>query len=145
MSLGFGPSIEHEIITQPYVVDLLIGFCYAAAKAFRIRDYPTGMSLSVPSLRRVSDTNDPLYQYMPYSAPEPSPTLLPQGTTIEDSKVSCKGKYDSTTLEFLVQEGSSIKIRRGDWVVLYIEGMRSLLLLCPHALKARVYSMTNLV
>lgn len=31
MSLGFGPSIEHEILTQPYVVDLLVSFCYTAA------------------------------------------------------------------------------------------------------------------
>jgi ubiquitin-conjugating enzyme E2 Q len=31
MSLGFGPSIEHEIMSQPYVVDLLVSFCYAAA------------------------------------------------------------------------------------------------------------------
>jgi ubiquitin-conjugating enzyme E2 Q len=32
MSLGFGPSVEHEILTQPYVVDLLISFCYVAAQ-----------------------------------------------------------------------------------------------------------------
>jgi len=32
MSLGFGPSVEHEILTQPYVVDLLVSFCYTAAK-----------------------------------------------------------------------------------------------------------------
>jgi ubiquitin-conjugating enzyme E2 Q len=31
MSLGFGPSVEHEIMTQPVVVDLLVSFCYAAA------------------------------------------------------------------------------------------------------------------
>ncbi len=31
MSLGFGPSIEHEILTQPYVVDLLVSFCYSSA------------------------------------------------------------------------------------------------------------------
>jgi ubiquitin-conjugating enzyme E2 Q len=31
MSLGFGPSVEHEILTQPYVVDLLVSFCYASA------------------------------------------------------------------------------------------------------------------
>jgi ubiquitin-conjugating enzyme E2 Q len=30
MSLGFGPSIEHEILTQPFVVDLLVSFCYVA-------------------------------------------------------------------------------------------------------------------
>lgn len=48
MSLGFGPSIEHEILTQPYVVDLLISFCYAAASADRLRGYPDGMGLVVP-------------------------------------------------------------------------------------------------
>ncbi len=32
MSLGFGPSVEHEILTQPYVVDLLVSFCYASAR-----------------------------------------------------------------------------------------------------------------
>jgi ubiquitin-conjugating enzyme E2 Q len=31
MSLGFGPSVEHEILTQPYVVDLLVSFCYSSA------------------------------------------------------------------------------------------------------------------
>lgn len=48
MQLGFGPSIEHEIITQPYVVDLLISFCYAAAKGRRIRSYPLGQFILVP-------------------------------------------------------------------------------------------------
>jgi ubiquitin-conjugating enzyme E2 Q len=31
MSLGFGPSVEHEILTQPYVVDMLVSFCYSSA------------------------------------------------------------------------------------------------------------------
>jgi ubiquitin-conjugating enzyme E2 Q len=31
MSLGFGPSLEHEILTQPFVVDLLVSLCYTAA------------------------------------------------------------------------------------------------------------------
>jgi ubiquitin-conjugating enzyme E2 Q len=31
MSLGFGPSVEHEILTQPYVVDLLASFAYSSA------------------------------------------------------------------------------------------------------------------
>ena len=48
MSLGFGPSVEHEILTQPYVVDLLVSFCYTAALCRRLREYPTGMSLHVP-------------------------------------------------------------------------------------------------
>lgn len=31
MNLGFGPSVEHEILTQPWVVDLLVSFCYTSA------------------------------------------------------------------------------------------------------------------
>jgi ubiquitin-conjugating enzyme E2 Q len=52
MSLGFGPSVEHEIIAQPYVVDLLVSFCYTAALSRRLREYPTGMSLLVPPVSR---------------------------------------------------------------------------------------------
>ena len=50
IKLGFGPSIEHEIISQPYVVDLLISFCYASAAARKLKSFPVGMALLVPSL-----------------------------------------------------------------------------------------------
>ena len=43
MALGFGPSIEYEIMSQPTVVDLLISFCYASAKERGLNDFPTGM------------------------------------------------------------------------------------------------------
>lgn len=48
MALGFGPSIEHSVATQPYVVDLLVSFAYASAHARSMRKYPTGMGLTVP-------------------------------------------------------------------------------------------------
>ncbi|KAK4228501.1 ubiquitin-conjugating enzyme E2 Q2 [Podospora fimiseda] len=59
MSMGFGPSIEHEIQTEPYVVDLLISLCYAALRPsylaggpqmhceLPIRDLPVGLQLKV--------------------------------------------------------------------------------------------------
>jgi ubiquitin-conjugating enzyme E2 Q len=50
MSLGFGPSIEHEIMSQPYVVDLLISFCYNSAKMGKLKDFPEGLGLKCPSL-----------------------------------------------------------------------------------------------
>ncbi|TGZ82717.1 hypothetical protein EX30DRAFT_339014 [Ascodesmis nigricans] len=49
MSLGFGPSIEHEIVSQPNVVDLLVSFCYASAHAGVLNNFPVGMSLMVPA------------------------------------------------------------------------------------------------
>lgn len=67
MSMGFGPSIEHEILTEPYVVDLLVSLCYAALQScgqthqvqpnpantpseLPIRDMPVGLRLNVPEL-----------------------------------------------------------------------------------------------
>ncbi|OBT82626.1 hypothetical protein VE02_07903 [Pseudogymnoascus sp. 03VT05] len=47
MALGFGPSIEHSVATQPYVVDLLVSFAYASAHARSMRKYPAGMGLVV--------------------------------------------------------------------------------------------------
>lgn len=48
ISLGFGPSIEHELLAQEHVVDLLISFCYGSASAGKLKDLPTGLALSVP-------------------------------------------------------------------------------------------------
>lgn len=69
MAMGFGPSIEHEIRTEPYVVDLLVSLCYAAVQldarqsAYRtaaspgstdrklaIRSLPDGLRIRVPDL-----------------------------------------------------------------------------------------------
>ncbi|KAI9714971.1 MAG: hypothetical protein M1812_006284 [Candelaria pacifica] len=54
MALGFGPSIEYEILSQPYVVDLLVSFCYASAQYQRLKDFPLGMSLTVPPGREIN-------------------------------------------------------------------------------------------
>lgn len=69
ITMGLGPSVEHEIITQPYVVDLLVTLCYGSIQTtpytdrlapapgvsedmstarFPIRDFPTGLRLKVP-------------------------------------------------------------------------------------------------
>lgn len=63
LSMGFGPSIEHEIITQPLVVDLLVSLCYAALIPKygdsmlassqgppTLRDLPVGLQLRVPNI-----------------------------------------------------------------------------------------------
>ncbi|KAG8162388.1 hypothetical protein KVR01_008153 [Diaporthe batatas] len=64
LAMGFGPSIEHEILTQPYVVDLLVSLCYSsiqlprfsrpvkpAQSSYRIREFPCGLHLKVPAPR----------------------------------------------------------------------------------------------
>lgn len=56
MTMGLGPSIEHEILTQPYVVDLLVSLCYSSVTipkpptGYPIREFPVGLRLKVPQL-----------------------------------------------------------------------------------------------
>ncbi|KAJ9149271.1 polymerase [Pleurostoma richardsiae] len=69
-TMGFGPSIEHEILAQPYVVDLLTSFCYEAVQTviaqhvfhtdrsnLAIRELPIGLHFTVPNIYDVSDTS----------------------------------------------------------------------------------------
>ncbi|KAI8282175.1 hypothetical protein K4K60_003701 [Colletotrichum sp. SAR11_57] len=48
MALGLGPSIEHDIISRPSVVDLLVSFCAYGLHANRIREFPKGLGIYVP-------------------------------------------------------------------------------------------------
>ncbi|KAF9883659.1 hypothetical protein FE257_003093 [Aspergillus nanangensis] len=50
MSLGMGPSIEWELLSQPYVVDLLASFTYRRAVYQQLTDFPNGIGLKVPGL-----------------------------------------------------------------------------------------------
>lgn len=61
MTMGLGPSIEHEILTQPYVVDLLVSLCYSSVTVvpkpptgYPIREFPVGLHLKVPELSRAA-------------------------------------------------------------------------------------------
>ncbi|KAK4455728.1 ubiquitin-conjugating enzyme E2 Q2 [Podospora aff. communis PSN243] len=51
LNMGFGPSIEHEITTQPYVVDLLVSLCYAAIQ------HSGGYSRAIPQPSSINPTN----------------------------------------------------------------------------------------
>ncbi|PSR80041.1 hypothetical protein BD289DRAFT_374688 [Coniella lustricola] len=56
ITMGFGPSIEDEIKSRPYVVDLLISLCYSSVRMsvnhlagpHSIREFPTGLCMKVP-------------------------------------------------------------------------------------------------
>ncbi|KAB8304685.1 hypothetical protein EYC80_004050 [Monilinia laxa] len=114
MSLGFGPSVEHEIQTQPYVVDLLLNFCYTSAWGQRIREYPTGMSLSVPPVIAPaghiihptisSATTD---GSIPVTVSQPSSNNL-QGRVFDV-------KYDMQAQEVTFEKGD-VLVHKGDWV-----------------------------
>ncbi|KAJ5780960.1 Ubiquitin-conjugating enzyme E2 [Penicillium paradoxum] len=48
MELGMGPSLEYEIRSQPFVVDLLVSLAYARSMRGLLEDFPTGLRLRVP-------------------------------------------------------------------------------------------------
>lgn len=71
MAMGFGPSIELEVMNHPSVVDLLINFCYSGLQKHMfpylrgsgVREFPTGMNLQVPGiLPGAVMTDDPTFK-----------------------------------------------------------------------------------
>ncbi|KAG8528281.1 uncharacterized protein KY384_007198 [Bacidia gigantensis] len=98
MSLGFGPSIEHEILTQPHVVDLLISFCYASAHCRKLRYLPTGMALTVPTLSTLDYTK-----------------IVTNKTTYNSYLTA---KFDRQKLELLFPPGSKVPLQVGSWITM---------------------------
>ncbi|KAB8238698.1 putative ubiquitin conjugating enzyme [Aspergillus alliaceus] len=49
MKLGMGPSLEWKIVSQPYVIDMLVSFTYSRAAYNRLQDFPTGLGMVVPT------------------------------------------------------------------------------------------------
>ena len=116
MSLGFGPSIEHEIVTQPHVVDLLISFCYSSARHYKLRYPPTGMALMVPSPSHLLSYQNFSVHHNGQYPPCPSsftPPEVPIKTT--DSKTfTCK--YDRQKLELIFKAGTTKVLNPGNWI-----------------------------
>ncbi|WPH00224.1 Hypothetical protein R9X50_00304700 [Acrodontium crateriforme] len=119
MTLGFGPSIEHEILAQPFVVDLLISFCYSSAQGQRLRDYPDGLALMVP----------PLDVSASVAFVESSSSQIinqPEATSVAARKVAPATTYhvrvDLACCEMIFDDASSAcPLRKGNWIVLKLK------------------------
>ncbi|KAI1388932.1 uncharacterized protein F4822DRAFT_262536 [Hypoxylon trugodes] len=107
MNLGFGPSIDSEIINRPQVVDLLISFCYASiccdaySKRVGMREFPTGLGLQVPKIRlkKGSTTYSKIH-----------------GGELVDPKNVVFNWDESTAM--LPPEDDNINLSEGQWVVI---------------------------
>lgn len=112
MSLGFGPSIEHEIISQPYVVDLLISFCYNSAKDYRLKDFPDGLSLKVPPIAwlPVPAQHHRYHQIHQAEEQQPAPS------TVKPYEVG----FDPARREviFFDKPDGGCPVARGQWIVI---------------------------
>ncbi|KAF2758447.1 hypothetical protein EJ05DRAFT_438010 [Pseudovirgaria hyperparasitica] len=118
MSLGFGPSIEHEILAQHKVVDLLISFCYVSATGGGLNSFPSGLSLLVPP-----PASSSLSTNMDFAASYPGtgPHMV--------------AKYDHSVRQLTFESEITCPIRNGDWIVVRIPKIEA-------ALHARVIETT---
>jgi ubiquitin-conjugating enzyme E2 Q len=114
MTLGFGPSIEHEIMHQDKVVDLLLSFCYSSAALGRLKDFPTGLALSVPH----SITSPIHEQTRGLNGAQPS---LPSASVSPKSEGRVEARFDMAKSEILFDDvGPTFvcPLKKGDWVAL---------------------------
>ncbi|GAB7358706.1 hypothetical protein MBLNU230_g3935t1 [Neophaeotheca triangularis] len=123
MAMGFGPSIEHEVMAQPYVVDLLVSFCYAGASARRLKDLPIGLALVVPFLKggRYDPFSGPVDAYgMPLH--NASNTNTPQPSTAEEPPTyTVQYNSGSRELTFSKRPSGGCPVKRGQWIVMSLK------------------------
>lgn len=120
MALGFGPSIEHEIMSQPQVVDLLVSFCYSSAHTQgSLKIFPDGMGLTVPNPLWI-----PGYELVPYrqhiaGGTEP-PATSSVGASLEKSYTA---RFDGAKKELIFAPGDTSRpLRTGNWLCLTVPG-----------------------
>lgn len=133
MALGFGPSIEHEIMAQPYVVDLLISFCYSSASTMNaLKVFPIGMGLTVPSPNLISSQ---ALQHAGRFLPDPSfPGSVPPdnvGNTAAALAAGERGRlcyysarFDVDRMELIFPTDDQTRpLRLGNWVCITKPGI----------------------
>lgn len=111
MTLGFGPSIEHEIMHQDKVVDLLLSFCYSSASLGRLKTFPTGLALSLPRSIALPIQEQVRHLYGTVAQPSaPSPSK---------SEGRLQARFDMTKSEILFDDtNAACSLREGDWVAI---------------------------
>ena len=121
MALGFGPSIEWDVMTQPDVVDLLVSFCYIGAKGGRLREFPVGIDLRVPALPQIQQA-DLANIHRPQFAADPTMGTTSQVTMksgVDFSSASFVTSLDAEKMELVFMDQNDVcPVKVGDWVVI---------------------------
>ncbi|KAI4718361.1 hypothetical protein E4T48_05420 [Aureobasidium sp. EXF-10727] len=109
MTLGFGPSIEHEIMHQDKVVDLLLSFCYSSASLGRLREFPTGLALSLPRSVALPIQSQTRPNYSTSAQPSVPSPLATEGRL--------QARFDMSKSEILFEDANSAcPLKKGDWI-----------------------------
>lgn len=128
ITMGFGPSIEHEILSQPYVVDLLITLCYSSIQdqngihvpngmysngGFPIRDFPKGLRLKVASLPPLI----PPHQWQAMGAQPQKDKQVQYGADPYGTPIKVRVDFDLKTMSAQIPE-DIYYLAGNSWVVL---------------------------
>lgn len=124
MSLGFGPSIEYELMAQPYVVDLLISFCYSSAAARRLKDFPDGLSLTVPPVDLAKYNFVDPYAAR-YAARHPTRVQEKADEKKKEDHPTYRVGFDQSKLEIIFHDTQGgCPVRRGNWIVMTMDSVK---------------------
>jgi len=112
MNLGLGPSIDHEIISQDRVVELLINICYASLWPDRKRPYrfPEGMNLQVPCIRSIQSKMSS-HDYL----------IKEVGILIDPILVEVSWEENAATVMTDGHSGRCSDLKAGHWVVVHTQ------------------------
>ncbi|OTA90799.1 hypothetical protein M434DRAFT_397672 [Hypoxylon sp. CO27-5] len=119
MSLGLGPSIDYEIVNQPNVVDLLVSFCYASLYTRAsstdggIREFPTGLGLQVPKIRK-PDSRTPESNLYVDSQKHRYVTKKHAVVLVDPLEVDFD--WDNSTAK-IVSNPNEVDLEEGQWIV----------------------------
>ncbi|KAF1986246.1 hypothetical protein K402DRAFT_306422, partial [Aulographum hederae CBS 113979] len=125
MHLGFGPSIEHEIISQPQVTDLLISFCYTAAFLGKLSTYPTGLNMYVlPSAAHkglnIPPSHATAFYVMPLATTDLSAAET-DATATSSTGILHHAKYNGAKCELLFEsQAQTCPVKPNDWIALQL-------------------------
>ena len=106
IALGMGPSLEYEIRTQPWVVDMLVSLAYSRARSGRLADFPSGLALRVPDVKdsEVSDVPESVQ----YSTAKPK----------KGSKPSKRHEALFDAREMRLSNEAMVPTGAGNWVMI---------------------------
>lgn len=121
MNLGLGPSIDHEVTSQPLVVDLLVSFCYTAASANKIREYPELDWKVLHPLGQIYGTNQISQQMaMPHWPGQQGQLSIPRPNEAKPlpDPIAYTATFDRLAMELIFPKGQTCPVTVGDWIVI---------------------------
>lgn len=120
MSIGLGPSIEHEILTQPLVVDLLISLCYNAAVFKRLAHPPKGLALTVPSPTSLPGAKALAHDPTASHSRQADTGLASKVTSANHRSAAHDAIFDSVTRDLLFAAGERPPLFTGTWIIYFL-------------------------